>query len=120
MMYLCNKCGGTQDNGLRCVRCGWTGLYDVGADAAKVQPLIDELLGKTPDPKPITEATTLAELREQRVLLEIISIRIYPSIDGAVEASTRRDALQGVLEAVVNHPTGFFVGVGATEASAIE
>jgi hypothetical protein len=72
------------------------------------------------DPKNITEATTLGELREQRLLLGVIAIRIYPSLDDAVEASSRQEALEGVLEASVHHATGFFVGRGRTEAAAIE
>jgi Tfp pilus assembly protein PilE len=72
------------------------------------------------DPKNITEATTLAELREQRLLLEVIALRVYPSLDHAVEASTRQEALAGVLEANVHHATGFYVGTGTTEAAAIE
>ena len=72
------------------------------------------------DPKNITEATTLAELREQRLLLEVIALRVYPSLDHAVETSTRREALEGVLEANVHHATGFYVGHGPTEATAIE
>lgn len=73
-----------------------------------------------PDPKNITEETTLAELREQRLLLEVIAIRIYPSLAHAVETSTRQEALRGVLEASVHHATGFYVGHGPTEATAIE
>jgi hypothetical protein len=73
-----------------------------------------------PDPNNITEATTLGELREQRLLLEVISLRIVPSLEHAVEASTRREALEGVLQAVVHHATGFYAGVGPTEATAIE
>jgi hypothetical protein len=73
-----------------------------------------------PDPKNITEETTLGELREQRLLLEVIAIRIVPSFDHAVEGSTRREALEGVLEASVHHATGFYKGVGPTEATAIE
>jgi hypothetical protein len=73
-----------------------------------------------PDPKNITEETTLGELREQRLLLEVISLRIGPSLEYAVEASTRRKALEGILQAVVHHATGFYEGTGPTEATAIE
>jgi len=73
-----------------------------------------------PDPKNITEETTLGELREQRLLLEVIAIRVYPSLSEAVEASTRREAFEGILEAVVHHATGFYQGTGPTEATAIE
>jgi hypothetical protein len=72
------------------------------------------------NPKSITEATTLGELREQRLLLEIIALRVYPSFNHAVETATRREALEGMLEASVHHPTGFYVGHGPTEATAIE
>lgn len=72
------------------------------------------------DPKSITETTTLAELREQRLLLGVIAIRIYPSFKGAVEAATRQEALEGLLEASVHHATGFYEGTGPTEATAIE
>jgi hypothetical protein len=72
------------------------------------------------DPKNITEETTLGELREQRLLLEVIAIRVVPSFDHAASASTRREALEGVLEASVHHATGFYKGVGPTEATAIE
>lgn len=73
-----------------------------------------------PDPKPITEETTLGELREQRLLLEVIAIRVYPSLDHAVETTSRQEALAGVLEANVHHATGFYAGHGPTEATAIE
>ena len=70
-----------------------------------------------PDPKNITEATTLAELREQCLLLEVIALRIYPSLAGAMEG--RPD----LREASVHHvgrAVGFYVGTGPTEATAIE
>lgn len=73
-----------------------------------------------PDPKNITEETTLAELREQRLLLEIIALRVYPSLDDAIEFSTRQEALEHTLTASVHHATGFYVGKGPTEATAIE
>lgn len=59
-----------------------------------------------PDPKNITEETTLGELREQRLLLGVLGIRIYPDKDQ--------------LAASVHHATGFYVGTGTTEATAIE
>lgn len=74
-----------------------------------------------PDPKNITEETTLAELREQRLLLGIIAIRIYPSVKAWLEGDTvEGQELQGPLEASVHHATGFYVGTGPTEATAIE
>lgn len=60
-----------------------------------------------PDPKNITEATTLAELREQKLLLEVIALRIYAHEDGD-------------LAACVHQANGFFEGRGPTEAAAIE
>lgn len=65
-----------------------------------------------PDPKNITEATTLAELREQLILLGVIALRIYPPAGG-------EDAVDAVA-ASVHHKRGFFVGTGPTEAAAIE
>lgn len=72
------------------------------------------------DPKNITETTTLAELREQCALLEVIALRIYPSLAGALDG-------KGLLEASVHHATdgrgdvdGFYVGTGPTQATAIE
>ena len=61
-----------------------------------------------PDPKNITEATTLAELREQRTLLGVIELHIYRPSDG-----------EGVV-ASAHHARGFFEGRGPTEANAIE
>ena len=61
------------------------------------------------DPKNITESTTLAELREQRLLLNVIALRIYPSLEGS-----------GLLESSAHHATGFYMGTGPTEATAIE
>jgi hypothetical protein len=72
------------------------------------------------EPKNITETTTLGELREQRLLLEVIAIRVYPSLEEAVEVSTRQEALEAPLEASVHHATGFYRGTGPTEAAAIE
>jgi hypothetical protein len=34
-----------------------------------------------PDPKNITESTTLGELREQLLLLDVIALRLYPPVD---------------------------------------
>lgn len=59
-----------------------------------------------PDPMNITEATTLAELREQRVLLGVHTLRIYASEAG--------------VTACVDYEKGFFTGSGRTEAAAIE
>ena len=64
-----------------------------------------------PDPKNINEATTLAELREQRRLLNIHTIRLYLLQNGDKEE---------LLEAVVFHATGCYMGTGHTEATAIE
>ena len=61
-----------------------------------------------PDPKNITEETTLAELREQCLLLEVISLRLYPPMNGEGRA------------AGVHHATGLYEGTGPTEATAIE
>ena len=57
----------------------------------------------------ISEETTLGELREQRLLLEVIALRIFPSLEG-----------EHLLDASVHHATGFYVGNGPTEATAIE
>lgn len=59
-----------------------------------------------PDPKNITEATTLAELREQRLLLGVHTLRVYASEAG--------------MTACVDYEKGFFTGTGPTEAAAIE
>ena len=59
-----------------------------------------------PDPKNITEETTLAELREQRLLLGVHTLRVYASEEG--------------MTACVDYEKGFFTGSGPTEASAIE
>ena len=70
-----------------------------------------------PDPKNITEQTTLAELREQCQLLDVIALRIYPSLEEALEGRPE------LLEASVHHvgrAVGFYVGRGPTEATAIE
>lgn len=62
-----------------------------------------------PDPKNITETTTLAELREQRLLLGVIALHLYldPFANGSVAVS-------------VSHKTGIYEGTGSTEAMAIE
>jgi hypothetical protein len=59
-----------------------------------------------PDPKNITEDTTLAELREQRLLLGVHTLRVYAS--------------EGGMTACVDYEKGFFTGTGPTEAAAIE
>jgi len=66
------------------------------------------------DPKNITEATTLAELREQCLLLNVIALRITPSLESAMEGHPE------LLEASAHHATGFHVGRGPTQATAIE
>ena len=60
-----------------------------------------------PDPKNITEETTLAELREQRILLGVHTLRVYAAESGG-------------MTACVDYAKGFFIGTGATEAAAIE
>lgn len=60
------------------------------------------------DPKNITEETTLAELREQCLLLGVISLRLYPPMNGEGRA------------AGAHHATGLYEGTGSTEAAAIE
>ena len=62
-----------------------------------------------PDPKNITETTTLAELRDQRQLLGVIALHLYldPPANREVGAS-------------VHHATGVYEGTGPTEAAAIE
>lgn len=62
-----------------------------------------------PDPKTITETTTLAELRAQRLLLSVVSLRV----------STRADD-RALLTARADHVTGSYEGSGPTEATAIE
>ena len=62
-----------------------------------------------PDPKNITEETTLGELREQLLLLEVIALRLVPPWDSEEEVA-----------ASVHHATGFYVGTGPTQATAIE
>jgi hypothetical protein len=64
-----------------------------------------------PDPKIITETTTLAELREQLLLFKIIALRIYPPLH-----MHSKDPIGASL----HHATGFHVGTGSTEATAIE
>lgn len=59
-----------------------------------------------PDPKNITEETTLSELREQRLLLGVHTLRVYASEAG--------------MTACVDYERGFFTGSGPTEAAAIE
>lgn len=61
------------------------------------------------DPKNITETTTLAELREQCLLLEVISLRLSPPLDS-----------DEARAATVLHASGVYVGTGLTEATAIE
>jgi hypothetical protein len=61
------------------------------------------------DPKNITEETTIAELGEQLLLLDVIALRIYPPLDN-----------EAARAACMHHATGFHVGHGPTEATAIE
>ena len=63
------------------------------------------------DPKNITETTTLAELRDQCLLLEVISLRLYPPMNGMNGEGRAAGA---------HHATGIYVGTGPTEATAIE
>jgi hypothetical protein len=61
-----------------------------------------------PDPKNITEQTTLAELATQRALLGVSSLTLMADINGQ-------------RTAIVQHPTGgLHIGQGTTEAVAIE
>jgi hypothetical protein len=62
-----------------------------------------------PDPKNITEMTTLGELRAQLLLTEVISLRVYPPLDSEEHRA-----------ASLHHATGLYVGHGPTEAVAIE
>ena len=62
-----------------------------------------------PDPKPIIEATTLGELRDQLSLLRVTALRIV-----------RSDAANESVIAGIHHATGFYDGTGSTEAAAIE
>ena len=71
-------------------------------------------MNHVPDPKNITEATTLGELHEQLTLLAVIALRIYPSFEA------RQAGEEDILEASVHHATGFHVGRGSTQATAIE
>jgi hypothetical protein len=61
-----------------------------------------------PEPKNITEETTLADLREQRLLLGVHTLRVYASEGGKA------------MTACVDYEKGFFTGTGPTEAAAIE
>jgi len=61
-----------------------------------------------PDPKNITETTTIAELSEQCLLLGVIALHLHQAADGDGRAAS------------VRHEQGFFVGTGPTEAAAIE
>ncbi len=64
-----------------------------------------------PDPKNITETTTLSDLRDQLLLLEVLALRVQSALEGA-------DAEP--LEASLHHATGFYKGKGPTLATAIE
>jgi hypothetical protein len=68
------------------------------------------------DPKNITEETTLAELREQLLLLEVIAVRLGPPCTFVHDDADSEDA----VAASVHHATGFHMGTGPTEATAIE
>ena len=57
----------------------------------------------------ITEETTLAELREQRLLLGVVALHVYLCVDDVALLTVR-----------VHHATGFYEGSGPTEATAIE
>jgi len=62
-----------------------------------------------PDPKNITEETTLGELREQRELLGVTALQLHRPATG-----------EHAVAATVHHESGFFIGTGPTDASAIE
>ena len=68
-----------------------------------------------PDPKNITEETTLAELREQCRLLKVIALRFGPP--GTILGTEIGEA---EVAASVHHATGFYEGTGSTQATAIE
>lgn len=72
-----------------------------------------------PDPKNITEETTLGELREQRLLLGVNALFVYPSMSCGPEGC-RSMADEHTVAANVHHATGVYVGMGPTEATAIE
>jgi hypothetical protein len=62
----------------------------------------------TPDPKKITEQSTLGDLREQRELLSVTTLSLMPHLEG------------GRACIVMSKTGGLHVGRGATEAEAIE
>ncbi len=62
----------------------------------------------TVQPKNITEGTTLAELQEQRNLLGVTSLMLFTNLDGTRTALAQQPEY------------GTFMGVGPTEATAIE
>ena len=62
-----------------------------------------------PDPKNITETTTLAELREQRKLLGVTAIQLHRPATG-----------EDLVAATIHHQSGFFMATGPTDATAIE
>ncbi len=68
-----------------------------------------------PDPKNVTEEMTLGELREQLQLLNVIALRLGPP--GTIVGTAMGE--EGVA-ASVHHATGFYIGMGPTEAAAIE
>ncbi|MGB8273714.1 MAG: hypothetical protein WCF16_00410 [Alphaproteobacteria bacterium] len=61
-----------------------------------------------PDPKKLTEQSTLADLREQRELLDVTTLTVMPHLEG------------GRACIVMAKVGGLHVGQGATEAEAIE
>ena len=61
--------------------------------------------------KPITEETTLGELNAQCLILGIVALRLRPALGGDVD---------DLIEATAHHATGLYVGMGLTEAAAIE
>ena len=69
-----------------------------------------------PDPKNITEATTLGELHEQLLLLEVIALRFGPPCTFVHVDADSEEA----VAASVHHATGFYMGLGSTEAAALE
>jgi hypothetical protein len=71
-----------------------------------------------PVPKSITETTTLAELREQLLLFKVRALHI--DLVGAIYPPFPGKPGKPALTASLHHATGFHVGTGPTEATAIE
>lgn len=94
--------------------CGWKdpmgpvrpGPFDPG-EALMAALAEHPFCTKYVDPKNITGATTLTELREQRELLGLSALMVFPNTDNCM--------------AIAQHPVaGTCLATGATEADAIE